>query len=259
MVRRRSRLSAVVPRRCHALRHSCGVRCAELARHLQSGCRPEGPAKRAPAVLLLQAALIDRLLQHSLTDSASVLQIRSLSVGARAPVTYRPVRTNVLNQPQPSCIHAELKCDQATRKLDVDHQRRVGAGLSAWEAAGTCGVVRALTRANGRGTGSSCSAVSTVVPREICCACGARALMSVAARTLRAVGSVCCLGKESARPRGVAQKRPPSHVGPGAREASTPPPYQTTAERSRTERGSLLATLLARVFSSAWPRFVQSP
>ncbi len=62
--------------------------------------------------------------------------------------------------------------------------------------------------------------------------------LSVATRTLRSVGSVCCLGNESARPRGVAQKRYPSHDGPGNREASTPP-LQTAAERSRTAYGSL--------------------
>lgn len=85
-------------------------------------------------MLPLQAAFLDRLLKNGLTHLAGALQFRSFSIGVRAPVTYRPVRTNVLNQPQPSCVHAELRCDQAPGKLDVDHARRVDGGLSAWEA-----------------------------------------------------------------------------------------------------------------------------
>lgn len=132
-------MSAAVRGRRHAVRHSRGARSADLARHPPSGCRPEDPAKNASVMLLLQTALVDPLLQHGLTHLANVLQIRSLSVSSRAPVTYRPVRTNTPNQPQPSCVHAELQCDQAPRELDVDHARRAGTGRSAREAASICG------------------------------------------------------------------------------------------------------------------------
>lgn len=86
-------------------------------------------------MLLLQAAVVDSLLKHALAHLASVLQIRSFNIGVRAPAAYRPVCTNMPNQPQPSLIHAELQCDQAWRQLDVSHVRRVGAEQSAWEAA----------------------------------------------------------------------------------------------------------------------------
>lgn len=85
-------------------------------------------------MLPFQAALLDCLPKCGLTRFAGLLQSCSLSVDVRAPPTYRPVHTNMLDHPQSSEIHAELQSDQGLRKLDVDHERRVDARTSAWEA-----------------------------------------------------------------------------------------------------------------------------
>lgn len=80
-------------------------------------------------MLLFQPALLYRLPKCSFTRFTSALQFRSLGIDVRAPVTYRPVRTNVLDHPQPSGKYAKLLSDQDLRKLDGDHEQRVDAGL----------------------------------------------------------------------------------------------------------------------------------
>ena len=114
------------------------------------------------------------------------------------------------------------------RRSPDERQDNGYISLGSW---GHLGLVRAVTWADGRGVVPSGLTPFPVVPRSIWCACGARAL-SATARTLRSVGSVCYLGKESARPRGVAQKRSPNHVGPGAREASASPPSKQPPRRT---------------------------
>lgn len=116
----------------------------------------------------LQVALIERLLQHRLT-LAGVLQIRFCSIGSRASATYRAVSTTVVNH----CVNADLPCDQAPRKLGADHERRVGAGLSAWRPRGTgAGLRRSGVDAQGRLPGFP---VFPVVPRGVWHASGTSA------------------------------------------------------------------------------------
>jgi hypothetical protein len=85
-------------------------------------------------MLSFQVAVLDCLPKCGLTRFTCPLQSGSLSVDVRVPVPYGPVRTNVFDHPQASCIHAELQSDPGLRKMDVDHERRVDARLSAWEA-----------------------------------------------------------------------------------------------------------------------------
>lgn len=65
-------------------------------------------------MLPYEVALLDCLPKCGLTRFTDLLQSRSLSVGVRAPVTYRPVRTNMLDHPQPCGIYAELQSDQGS-------------------------------------------------------------------------------------------------------------------------------------------------
>lgn len=78
---------------------------------------------------LFQPALLYRLPKCSLTRFTSALQSRSLIIDVRAPVTYRPVSTNVLDHLQPSGKYVKLQSNQGLRKLDGDHEQRVDAGL----------------------------------------------------------------------------------------------------------------------------------
>jgi hypothetical protein len=69
-----------------------------------------------------------------------------------------------------------------------------------------------------------------------------RSRLSVAARTLQVVVSVCCLGERAAK--GVAQKRSPSQDSPGARAASKPPPPRELRHSARSLPATPADTLL---------------
>lgn len=166
-----------------------------------------------------------------------------LSLSRRKPATTVRQSTDqarvCLAVPPPASATRLASSTRASR--DGACEGDAGASTLQAHSLGSCDhlwPVRAVTRSNGLGAAPSASAAFTLVPRCFppylvhlwcvsVCPCAAK----------RWVGLLSRYGERATK--GGAQKRSPSHVGPGARDASTPP--KSAAETSRTAHGSPLA------------------